>query len=224
MLIERMVILSRYIEPNWMRSALITIDTQNDFSLVGSKAEVQGTAEILPKMKQLVEAFRAAKRPIIHVIRLYRPDGSNADLCRREMIENGFHFVSPDTDGAELVNEIKPDPCPPLQGQLLLNSEFQQLGEYDWAMYKPRWGAFYQTDLEEFLIQKGIDTIIFAGCNFPNCPRTSMYEASERDLKVVMTEDAISGVYEKGIEEMRNIGVSVLESNEIINKLKSPTI
>ncbi|MGG0823476.1 isochorismatase family cysteine hydrolase [Paenibacillus turicensis] len=211
--------MSRYTEPNWMRSALITIDTQNDNSLVGSKAEVPGTAKILPKMKQLVEAFRAAKRPIIHVIRLYKTDGTNADLCRREIIENGFHFVSPDTDGAELVNEIKPEQCPPLQGQLLLNGEFQQLGEYDWAMYKPRWGAFYQTDLEKFLSQKGIDTLIFAGCNFPNCPRTSMYEASERDLKVVMTEDAISGLYEKGIEEMKNIGVSIIESNEIISKL-----
>ena len=34
---------------------------------------------------------------------------------------------------------------------------------------------------------------MFCGCNFPNCPRTSIYEASERDFRVVLARDAISG-------------------------------
>ncbi|WP_341282783.1 isochorismatase family cysteine hydrolase [Paenibacillus sp. FSL H8-0537] len=213
--------MSHYTEPNWMRSALITIDIQNDNSLPGSKAEVPGTAAILPTMKQLVEAYRRAKQPIIHVIRLYKADGSNVDLCRREIVENGFHFVVPNTTGADLVSEIKPADSPVLNGDLLLNGQFQQLGEYDWVMYKPRWGAFYQTYLEEFLVQKGIDTLIFAGCNFPNCPRTSMYEASERDFKVVMTVDAISGIYNKGIEEIISIGVSAIKSSDVLKNLNA---
>lgn len=211
--------MSRYTEPNWRRSALITIDTQNDFSLSGSKAEVAGTPDILPTMKELVQAYRQAKQPIIHVIRLYKEDGSNVDICRREAIEKGNPLVLPGSDGAELVDELKPSERSRLDDQLLLDGYFQQLGEYDWAMYKPRWGAFYQTRLEEFLIERKIDTLIFAGCNFPNCPRTSMYEASERDFRVVMTKDAISGVYDKGMEEMRNIGVSVLSSKEIIKQI-----
>lgn len=63
--------MSRYTEADWERSALITIDTQNDNALSGSKAEVAGTPEILPTMKELVEVYRQAQRPIIHVIRLY---------------------------------------------------------------------------------------------------------------------------------------------------------
>ncbi len=211
--------MSRYTEPNWSRSALITIDLQNDNSLSGSKAEIEGTAEIIPMMRELVEVYRKAKRPIIHVVRLYKTDGTNVDICRREAVENGFQIVVPDTDGAELVSEIKPLDSSNLNGDLLLSGQFQQLGEYDWAMYKPRWGAFYQTQLEEYLVQRDIDTLIFTGCNFPNCPRTSIYEASERDFRVVMTVDAISGVYEKGIEEMKNIGVSVLESSDVIRNL-----
>ncbi|GBF76196.1 putative isochorismatase [Paenibacillus sp. 598K] len=128
-------------------------------------------------------------------------------------------MVLPGSDGAELVDELKPSERSRLDDQLLLDGFFQQLGEHDWAMYKPRWGAFYQTRLEEFLIERKIDTLIFAGCNFPNCPRTSMYEASERDFRVVMTEDAISGVYDKGMEEMKNIGVSILSSKEIIKQI-----
>lgn len=141
------------------------------------------------------------------------------DLCRRKVIEDGLNFVVPDSNGAELVREIKPMNSPRLNGDLLLSGRFQSLGDYDWVMYTPRWGAFYQTQLEEFLVERGIYTLIFTGCNFPNCPRTSMYEASERDFKVVMTADTISGVYDQGIWELRNIGITVLNSDDIIRYL-----
>lgn len=52
--------MSRYTEPDWSRSALITIDIQNDNSLIGSKAEVPRTAAIIPKIKNLINAFRKA--------------------------------------------------------------------------------------------------------------------------------------------------------------------
>jgi nicotinamidase-related amidase len=76
-------------------------------------------------------------------------------------------------------------------------------------MYKPRWGAFYDTDLEQHLRESGSNTLVFAGCNFPNCPRTSIYEASERDFRIVLVSDAISGLYDRGIAECRSIGVHV---------------
>jgi hypothetical protein len=60
---------------------------------------------------------------------------------------------------------------------------------------------------------------VFVGCNFPNCPRTSIYEASERDLQVVAVEDAISGLYPRGVEELRRIGVEVLDAAEIERRL-----
>jgi len=36
--------------------------------------------------------------PIIHVIRLYLPDGSNVDACRKEMIEDGIEIAVPGND------------------------------------------------------------------------------------------------------------------------------
>ena len=56
---------------------------------------------------------------------------------------------------------------------------------------------------------------MFSGCNYPNCPRTSIYEASERDFRVVLVKDAVSQLYPKGEEEMKNIGVSLQETNDI---------
>lgn len=96
------------------------------------------------------------------------------DLCRREVIENGFNFVVPDSNGAELVREIKPMNSPRLNGDILLSGQIQSLGILIGLCISQGGGAFYQTRLEEFLAERGIDTLIFAGCNFPNCPRTSI--------------------------------------------------
>jgi hypothetical protein len=38
---------------------------------------------------------------------------------------------------------------------------------------------------EDLLRKLEVTTLTFVGCNFPNCPRTSIYEATERDLRVV---------------------------------------
>jgi hypothetical protein len=84
------------------------------------------------------------------------------------------------------------------------------------VLYKPRWGAFYETSLEEHLRERGASTLVFCGCNFPNCPRTSIYEASERDFRVVLAADAISGLYERGREELTNIGVGLMETAEVV--------
>jgi nicotinamidase-related amidase len=61
----------------------------------------------------------------------------------------------------------------------------------------------------------GVDTLVFAGCNFPNCLRASIYEASERDFKIVLVEDAVSGLYQKGKGEMTTIGVQVTNAEAV---------
>ncbi len=70
--------------------------------------------------------------------------------------------------------------------------------------------------LEEHLHGIGADTIVVAGCNFPNCPRTTIYEASERDFRVVLVTDAVSGLYKQGARELASIGVTLMTSNDLI--------
>lgn len=213
--------MSKYTYPDYNNCAVVTIDTQNDFSLPGAVAEIAGTVNVLPHMKLILDACRSRDIPIFHVIRLYKEDGSNVDICRRELIETGVRIVTPGSTGADLVEMISPKNSIQLDDKELLQGTIQLIADNEWVMYKPRWGAFYQTNLEAFLRVKNIDTLIFIGCNFPNCPRTSIYQASERDFKVVMIEDAISGVYDKGIHEMRNIGVKVTSTEELIREFAS---
>lgn len=48
-----------------------------------------------------------------------------------------------------------------------------------------------------------------------------MYEASERDFRVVMAADAMSQVYERGVREMKNIGVHVCTADEVIQAIRA---
>ena len=76
--------------PDPRKSLLLTIDVQVDFTAPGSPAEIAGTAEAVPNMVRLIEAFRAARRPVVHMVRLYKDDGSNVDLCRRDNVREGW--------------------------------------------------------------------------------------------------------------------------------------
>jgi nicotinamidase-related amidase len=207
-----------YTAPDFRLSALLTIDTQRDV-LDGQPLEVPGTSAALPNIRALAEAFRAEKRPIAHVVRLYRRDGSNVDLCRRRAVEEGARMLYVDSEGAQLAAELLPDPEARLDADLLLSGGLQNLGEDEFVVYKPRWGAFFQTPLEAHLRERGVTTVVFAGCNFPNCPRTSIYEASERDFRIVVAGDAVSGMYHRGEAELRDIGVNIMRTGKIVAEL-----
>lgn len=206
-----------YTNPQWERSALLTIDVQRDFSLPGAVFCIPGTEEALPQMKRVAEAYRSADLPIVHIVRLYLSDGSNVDLCRRASIQNGSRIAEPGSSGSQIMEDLLPSPAVTLDDARLLAGEFQQIGPSEWILYKSRFGAFYKTSLEEYLKELGISTLVVAGCNFPNCPRTTIYEASERDFRIVLVNDAISGLYERGVREITNIGVTVMPADEVVH-------
>jgi nicotinamidase-related amidase len=210
--------MDRYTEPDFSTSVLITIDTQRD-TLDGQPFEIPGTSSILPNMSRLLSAFRALQRPIVHVVRLYKPDGSNVDLCRRSAVEAGQGALAPGTPGSQLAPGLLTDDSLTLEPEVLLAGGIQTVGPQEFVIYKPRWGAFYQTCLENHLRRLGVTTTIFTGCNFPNCPRTSVMEASERDFRIVLVRDAVSGFSESDEVQMAKVGVSVLSTEELLARL-----
>jgi nicotinamidase-related amidase len=197
-----------YTRPLPDSAALVLIDVQRDFYADDAPLPIEGTKAAIPAMASLVTEFRDRALPIVHVVRLYLPDGSNADMVRRQAIERGARFAVPGSAGSQIAPELLPNPVE-LNHELLLSGELQQIGLREHVMYKPRWGAFYQTKLEQHIRDTGSDTLVFVGCNFPNCPRTSIYEASERDFRMVLVSDALSGLDDRGIKECRAIGVDV---------------
>lgn len=152
------------------KAALLTIDVQCDFALPSSPAHIPGTLETAERIRPIAQKFRAANQPIVHMVRLYFPDGSNAELSRRAYLEAGNRLVCPGTTGAELLDELKPETRVRLDADLILSGEPQHLGPREWAMYKPRWGAFYRTALEERLRPFGVDTLVIWRLQLPELP------------------------------------------------------
>ena len=84
--------MSQFTDPEHAHSALITIDVQCD-PLDGEAFEIPGTSAILPRIGRLAAVFRSRVAPIVHVVRLYLPDDSNVDPCRRELVHQGVRRV-----------------------------------------------------------------------------------------------------------------------------------
>lgn len=215
--------MGHFTAPHWETAALVTIDVQQD-TLDGQPMEIPGTSAIVSRLAHLCEAFRSARAPIAHVVRLYHHDGSNAELSRKELVRQQTPLLRPGTPGRRLAPGLLPDGAPDLDDEMLIVGGVQTLGPREVAIYKPRWGAFFSTPLDSYLRGENVDTIVFAGCNFPNCPRTSVYEASERDYRIVLVEDAVSGLYERGANELRNIGVHVLNTEAIADGLAARSL
>ena len=206
--------MDKYTRPDFSSVALLTIDSQRD-TLDGQPFEVPGTSAVLPQMQNLLSLFRLHHKPVIHIVRIYKRDGSNVDLCRRQAVMQGAEILIEDTPGCELAPGLLSDPSITLDYQELLGGRIQKVSENEVIIYKPRWGAFFQTPLGEHLKRLDVSTLVFTGCNFPNCPRTSIYEASERDYRIVLIEDALSGLYLQGRREMENIGVCIMTASEL---------
>ena len=204
-----------HLVPHWNAAALVTIDMQRDF-LSDGPFGVAGTTEILPDLRRLTEAFRAGARPIVHMVRLYPRDGRDVDRVRRTLIEQGAPFLSPGTPGRGLAWGLAPEGAPDLDDRLLLDGRPQRLGPDEFALYKPRWGAFYRTPLADLLGEYGVDTVVFAGCNLPNCPRASLVEAHERDFRVVLVTDAVSEASEQGFREVAGLGTVLMSTADTV--------
>lgn len=100
---------SNYTEPELDRAALVVVDVQNDFASEGGAMIVEGTSTRVPTMASVIEAFRAAARPIVHVVRLYRPFSHDVELLRRASVEGGASIAAPGTHGSQIVRGLLPD-------------------------------------------------------------------------------------------------------------------
>lgn len=210
------------VDPNlaahYERSALLVVDTQNDFADDG-RCPIEGTTAIVPRLAELVEAFREAGRPIVHVVRLYR--GEDVDLVRRGLVASGHGPVAPGTPGSQLIKPLGGAGEVTLDHDRLIDGALQRLGPEEVAMWKPRWSAFHRTPLHRHLQAHHVDTVVIAGCNFPNCPRATVFDASSHDYRIVLATDALSGLTTQHLTDMRSIGTDAATTDQIQAALTS---
>jgi ureidoacrylate peracid hydrolase len=150
------------------RTALINVDLQNVF--------VKGTPDglqIVDRVNRVAAACRAAGILVIHTSHVLRPDGTNLGVLGEVAPQVKKGFLNRGTESAALHTSLVVD-----QSDVLLE--------------KPRFGAFYGTDLEVILRSRGIDTVIISGIETNVCCDTTAREANARDFHVLFLSDGTS--------------------------------
>ena len=149
------------------RTALINVDLQNCF-VEGSPIAAPDGLKVLERVNRLAAACRQAGIMVIHCAVVLRPDGSNLGV----LAEFNPHtdLLVKGTESAALHKGLVVEP-----GDILLD--------------KPRFGAFYGTDLEMILRKRDIDTIIITGVATNVCCETTAREAAVRDFHVFFLSD-----------------------------------
>ncbi|WP_246136605.1 cysteine hydrolase family protein [Leekyejoonella antrihumi] len=146
------------------------------------------------------------------------PAGEDIDLLRRAAVASGARIVTPGSPGSQIIGGLLSGPVE-LDAQRLLAGELQEVGEREMVLFKPRWSAFYRTGLDEWLRDQGCDTVVVGGCNLPNCPRATLFDASERDFRAVVLRDAVSRASIERITDLEEIGVQPLSASDVVAAL-----
>jgi nicotinamidase-related amidase len=84
------------------------------------------------------------------------------------------------------------------------------------VIFKPRWSAFHRTELEALLHAQNCDTVVVAGCNLPNCPRATLFDATERDFRTVLVSDAVSQTSPERVADLERIGVALRSTTDVL--------
>lgn len=151
------------------RTALLNIDMQNCF-VEGSPIAAPDGLLVLERINQLAAACRKAEIRVIHASIVTRPDGSNLGVLAQFSPPVREGILNKGTHSAALHSGLEIDPR-------------------DILIDKPRFGAFYGTDLELILRKHRIDTLIISGVATNVCCETTAREAAVRDFKVFFLSD-----------------------------------
>lgn len=151
------------------RAALLNVDMQNCF-VENSPIAAQGGLVILERVNRLASECRAAGATVIHTAHLLREGGSNAGLLAENVAAVRSGVINKGSNSSQF------HPALDIQAK-------------DIILEKPRFGAFYGTDLELVLRSLGIDTVIITGIATNVCCETTAREAAVRDFKVFFLSD-----------------------------------
>lgn len=195
-----------------MKQALIVIDMQNGFLNPESPLCIRMARATVPACARVIAACRRAEIPVIFINRAYRADGSDVELARRQVWEEGGKPLTPGSTGPLSVEN------PPEFGR--------RPGDYE--IIKPRYSAFFQTSLDLLLRRLGVDTVVLTGTTTPNCIRTTCYDALSLDYQVEILEDCCSSnteyIQQANLLDMRNAGAFISSSALFMRKLSGLTV
>ena len=185
------------------RMALVIIDMQRDFLEPGGFGAALGND--ISRLKtaagpctEVLAAARSAGILIIHTREGHRPDLTDAPPMK---VGRG--------DPAMRIGALGP------MGRILIRGEpghdiipelYPAAGEP--VIDKPGKGAFYQTDLELMLKNRGIETLLVCGVTTEVCVNTTVQEANDRGFRCVVLSDCCASYF----PEFHDMGLKMIKA------------
>lgn len=171
-------------------TALVMIDFQRDFVYPGGFGESLGNdtsllLKAVPPAVRVLAACRAAGMFVIHTREGHRADLSDLPEAKRDRGNPSLHIgdegpmgrlLVRGSYGHDIVDELKP-----IEGEPIID--------------KPGKGAFYATDLDAVLKNRGIRRLVVCGVTTEVCVNTSMREANDRGYDGVVLEDCVASYF-----------------------------
>ena len=156
------------------KSALLVVDMQRFFLEDDSPTFTCGAAAILPTVKRLIAAFRKAGRPVIFTRHVHHPDDLDSGIM-------GWWWEGKCLEGSR-ESEIHPE-LAPMPGEKVV--------------FKHRYSAFYNTDLETVLRCLKVEDLVVSGVMTNLCCESTVRDAYYRDFRVFVPADGTGTMNEE---------------------------
>jgi biuret amidohydrolase len=183
------------------RTALVIIDMQRDFLEPGGFGESLGNdvsmlARVVAPLQELLAAARGSGMLVVHTREGHRPDLADCPPAKIARGGSDVTIGSPGPKGRILVrgefgHDII-DALAPAEGEVLLD--------------KPGKGAFYATDLELLLRNRGTTHLIVTGVTTEVCVHTTVREANDRGFECLVPEDCVGSYF----AEFQEVGLKMI--------------
>ncbi|MGE5148284.1 MAG: cysteine hydrolase family protein, partial [Candidatus Eiseniibacteriota bacterium] len=185
------------------RTALVIIDMQRDFLEPGGFGETLGNdvsrlqAAVGP-CAAVLAAARKREMLVIHTREGHRPDLTDCPPAKLMKGAPTMRIGQPGPMGRIL---IRGEP-----GHDIIKALYPAPGEP--VLDKPGKGAFYQTDLDLMLRNRGIDTLLVCGVTTEVCVHTTVREANDRGYRCVVLADCCASYF----PEFHDMGLKMIQA------------
>ena len=185
------------------RTALVIIDMQRDFLEPGGFGETLGNdvsllSKAIKPLQSLLAAWRGRELLVVHTREGHRPDLSDAPRAKVERGAPSKRIGAPGPMGRILVRGEK--------GHDIVPELYPRPGEP--VVDKPGKGAFYATDLQNILINRGIADLIVCGVTTEVCVHTTVREGNDRGYRCVVPGDCCGSYF----PEFHEVGLRMIKA------------
>jgi biuret amidohydrolase len=189
------------------RTALIIIDMQRDFLEPGGFGETLGNDvsrlhSAIGPCQQLLSAARRRGMLVIHTREGHLADLSDAPPAK---VQRGAPHLRIGAAGPMGRILIRGEPGHDIIAQLA-----PVAGEP--IIDKPGKGAFYATDLQSILANRGIETLIVCGVTTEVCVHTTVREANDRGFRCLVPSDCCASYF----PEFHEVGLRMIQAQGAI--------